>query len=157
MAQRPDETLTSHDLIKTEPNGNEFQSRATEKTIATRRGHANRLLRRRSVVNHTLGGLVLLLDAGAANEGLPVGGLVVDLDQGAAAAAAGEGNIGEAATLEVVLVAGLGTLHDQRDDGETDAASRAQQEALIRSLVSKNSPYIGFGEGTRHTEVLTGS
>jgi hypothetical protein len=79
-------------------------------------------------VDHAVVLLVLLLDTTV--EGLSGLDFLVLLDDGAAAAAAGQEDISEAATLKVVLLADLGTLHGEWDDGETDTARAASKQAL---------------------------
>jgi hypothetical protein len=77
---------------------------------------------------HAARRLVLLFNGGAA---LLVGRhLLVLLDEIADAAAAGRGDVGEAAALEVVLGADLGALHRHRDPVETDAPGTAEEKAL---------------------------
>jgi len=81
-------------------------------------------------VDHALLALELLRDdAAAAKQSLAVLGLLVLLDDGAEAAAAGEGNVGEAAALKVVLVADLGALHDEGDDGKANAGGTDEEKA----------------------------
>jgi len=95
------------------------------------------------LVRHALSRLVLLLDTAAGGRRLPVGSLVFLLNDGAAAAAAREGNVGKAATLEIVLLADLGTLQGQRDDGKTDAAGAAEEEARsVDGLIALEVPVL---------------
>jgi len=79
-------------------------------------------------VHHALRGLILLLIT-AGDQRLAVGCFLLLLDERAASAAQREGNVAEAAALQVVLVADLGALHRQGDAGETDDGRTAEEKA----------------------------
>jgi len=81
---------------------------------------------------HAARRLVLLLDGRTAL--LVRRHLLVLLDEIADAAAAGRGDIGEAAALEVVFGADLGALHRHGDPVETDAPGTAEEKALYLVL-----------------------
>lgn len=96
-------------------------------------------------VRHAGLGLVLVLRRGVE---LPVRDLLVLLDEGAAAAAARDGEIGQAVALEVELVADVGALHRRGDAGDTDAAGSAEEEALCkRGRLAGNLGETRRGEG----------
>ena len=80
------------------------------------------------VICHATLGLVLLCDSRAAL--LMRRNFLVLLDQVAETAAAGRGDVDEAAALEVVTGADFGTLHRHGNPVETDAASTADEKAL---------------------------
>lgn len=61
----------------------------------------------------------------------PVGSLLLLLDEIAKSAAARQRDIGQAAALEVVLLADVGTLHRHGDPPETDTARTAEEKALF--------------------------
>jgi hypothetical protein len=81
-------------------------------------------------VVHGLLVLVLCSTGALSNLLLTVSSFFVELDKGAETAAAGECEIGQARTLEVILLADVGTLHPERDEGETDAGRGDDEKAL---------------------------
>jgi len=80
-------------------------------------------------ISHSAGGLVLSLLNVRREELLMVLGLLVLLNEGAAATAAGEEDIGDAVSLEVVLFADVLALHGQRNKPETEAVDTTKKEA----------------------------
>ena len=82
------------------------------------------------LVLHACGCLILLCVHAGLEQGLMVGGLLVLLDKRAAAAAAGRGNVHEAAAVEVVLLAHVRTLHGHGNPMEADARRTAEEKAL---------------------------
>lgn len=97
----------------------------TQTLVLSRVGHA------------TLGGLVLLLDR-VVEQRFAVLDLLVLLHQRAAPAAAGRGEVAEAAALEVVLLADLLALHRHHAGRKGDAGGSEEQEALGLPLVKPN-------------------
>jgi len=83
------------------------------------------------LVRHASLGLVLgLASRAAGKQRLAVGDLLVLLDEIAEAAAARHGDVGEAASLEVVLLANVGPLHRDGDEGKANGGRGAQEKAL---------------------------
>lgn len=80
-------------------------------------------------VGHVVVGLVLLGDSTAL--GVAVDGFLLLLDEIAEAAAAGGGDVDQAAALEVVLLTDVGALEGHGDPVETDAGGAEEHEALL--------------------------
>ena len=90
-----------------------------------------------SRIRHSPLSLVLLLHGPSARQKrLAVLDLLVLLHEGAAAAAARDGEVTEAAALEVEAVTDLLALHGHHAEGEGDAGGADEEEALY-SCVSK--------------------
>jgi hypothetical protein len=62
---------------------------------------------------------------------LAEGSLLVLLAEGAEGAAAGKGKIGQAGSLELVLLAHLSALHPDGNEAEANAVSSDDQKALL--------------------------
>ena len=78
-------------------------------------------------VGHLLVGLIACLTS---LEGLAMSSLLLLLDEIAATAAASGGDVDQAASLEVVLLADVGTLKGHRDKVKTEAAGSPEHQAL---------------------------
>jgi len=87
-----------------------------------------------------------------------MGDFLLLLNQAAQPAAAGQGDIGQTAALEVVLCADVGALQGHGDPVEADAGRAAEEEALFWEGVVSWFVMRGVDEkGGKHTEVLMGS
>jgi hypothetical protein len=84
----------------------------------------------------------------SAQELLVVLGLLFLLDQVAESAAARGSNVGDAGTLEVVLVTDIHALHGFWDPVETEAHRGKEEQALFGMLASKPEVYLGASMAT---------